>query len=148
MPMKPVLSQDSNPPMRSYSQLTAADYIDQMEPLIRESLTGPQLVEIGRLLDKALPKPSPKIVDLRFSINLVLTRYFIVLLVGQDRRKQPRARNVSPLTRLGNLVAAVFLLLSLNVTLSLALLLGVYLVKSALGINLLPGHFWSNIRAN
>lgn len=131
--------------MRSYGQLTAADYLNQMDPLLRASFTPLQLAEVERLLDQARPQPSAKIVDLRFSIDLLLTRYFIVLLVGQDRRKQTRHRVVTPLTRIGNWIAAMGLLLSLNVLLSLTLFLGAYLVKSALNIDLMPGHLWNNL---
>lgn len=126
--------------IRPYGQRTPADYLDQLEPEIRAGLNEQQLQEFERILYQALPKPSPKIVDLRFGIDFILTRFFIVLMVGQDRRRQSRRYPVTPLARLGNVIAAVVLLVSLNLTISLTIFLSAYLVKSALGINLFPGH--------
>lgn len=81
---------------------------------------------------------SPKIVDLRFTVNLLFSRFYIVLFVGKDRRKQQRSYPVSRWTRLANIVAAVILLLGLNVTITGSLFIAGYLVKSALGIDIFP----------
>ncbi|HEY9880287.1 MAG TPA: hypothetical protein V6D29_17660 [Leptolyngbyaceae cyanobacterium] len=132
--------------IRPYGQRTPSDYINQIEPEIRAGLNNQQLQEFERILYHALPKPSPKIVDLRFGIDLILTRFFIVVMVGQDRRRQTRHYPITPLTQIGNVIAAVVLLVSLNLILSLTLFLSAYLVKSALGINLFPGHLWSIFR--
>ncbi|HEY9876972.1 MAG TPA: hypothetical protein V6D29_00890 [Leptolyngbyaceae cyanobacterium] len=143
MPLQSSQFSHVDPTIRPYVQRTPADYINQIEPEIRASLNQQQIQEFERILYQALPKPAPKIVDLRFGIDLILTRFFIVLMVGQDRRKRPRQYPTTPLTRIGNVIAAVVLLVSLNLTISLTLFLSAYLVKSALGINLFPGHLWS-----
>lgn len=83
-------------------------------------------------------QPSPKIVDLRFTVNLLFSRFYIVLFVGKDRRKQSRSYPVSRWTRLANIVAATILLLGLNVTITGSLFIAGYLVKSALGIDIFP----------
>lgn len=120
---------------------TPATYLEQMTPAVRASLDADQLAEVSRLLDLAIAKPTPKLVDLRFDIDLIVSRYFIVLFVGKDRRQTRRPHAVTPLTRIGNWVAAVTLLLSVNLAISATIILLAYLVKSALGIDLTPGHF-------
>lgn len=120
---------------------TAATYLAQLAPEIQASLTAQQRSEVERVMDLAIPKPAPKVVDLRFNIDLLISRYFIVLMVGKDRRHAFRPRPVSRLNQFGNWVAAVVLLLGFNLALSTSVLMLAYLVKSALGINLMPGHF-------
>lgn len=120
---------------------TPATYLAQIDPQVQASLNTEQWAELERIVDLAIPKPAPKLVDLRFEVDLLISRYFIVLMVGKDRRRVPRNTPVSKLTQFGNWVAAVLLLLGFNLALSTSVLMAAYLIKSALGINLLPGHF-------
>lgn len=116
-------------------------YLSQIQPAVRDSLTPEQWTEVSRVVALAVPKPSPKLIDLRVTLDLLISRYYIVLMVGKDRRQSSRPHPVSGMTRWANWVAAVVLLLGLNLAISAAVLLFAYLLKSALGINLLPGHF-------
>jgi len=125
---------------------TVNDYLHQMDPEVLHSLNFSQRSEVERILAQALPKPAPKIVDLRFRVDLILSRFYVVLLVGKDRRRQRRQYPQSALNRLGNVIAAIILLLSLNLAISGGLFLAAYLVKSAVGINLLPGHMGDYLR--
>lgn len=136
-PANPAAAYEVN---RAYGQLTPADYLNRMDPEVWQSLSDRQRVEFERLLREALPKNSPKIVDLRFTIDLLLARFFIVLMVGKDRRRSQRQHPVTPLTRTGNLIAAVMLLLGLNLCLSGAIFFALYLLKSAIGVDFFPGH--------
>ncbi|MFQ4136815.1 hypothetical protein PGN35_010890 [Nodosilinea sp. PGN35] len=120
---------------------TPATYLTQIDPAVGASLNPQQWAELERVMDLAIPKPAPKLVDLRFEVDLLISRYFIVLMVGKDRRRSPRNRPVSRLTQFGNWMAAVVLLLGFNLALSTSVLMAAYLIKSALGIDLLPGHF-------
>jgi hypothetical protein len=108
---------------------------------VRDSLTPDQWAEVSRVVNLALPKPSPKLIDLRVDMDLLISRYYIVIMVGKDRRRSARPPVISPVTRWVNWVAAVLLLLGFNLAVSVGLFLLAYLLKSALGINLLPGHF-------
>jgi hypothetical protein len=83
----------------------------------------------------------PKLIDLRFGVDLVVMRFYVVLMVGKDRRDQHRTHAVKGLTKLGNTLAAVLFLVGTNLAISGFIVLSLYLVKSMLGINLLPGHF-------
>lgn len=93
------------------------------------------------LLSNAIPQPSPKIVDFRFVVDLIFSRFYIVLFVGKDRRNQQRKYVPRGAARVGNIVAAIVLLVGANLVISAFLVLVVYLIKSALGIDLTPGHF-------
>ena len=136
----------SKPPENSgqmtkpYAERTAQDYIDRIDPYILSSFNEKQLAEIRGAIDSAIPKPAPKIVDLRFVVDLVLTRFYVVLLVGKDRRKKPRKYIPGQMARVGNTIAAIFLLIGLNLTISAFLFFGAYLIKSAFGIDLFPGN--------
>lgn len=61
--------------------------------------------------------------NVRFDIDLLISRYFIVLMVGKDRRQASRPRPVSRLNQFGNWVAAVVLLLGFNLALSTSVLM-------------------------
>lgn len=139
-------SPSSTPQPVPYAQRTAKDYIEHINPDIRDTFTETQLSEIHRVLEEAIPKPAPKIVDLRFIVDLIVSRFYVVVLVGKDRRKTPRKYNLpSPVTRIGNFMAAIVLLLSLNLMISAGVAVSGYLIKSAVGIDLFPGHLGDKI---
>lgn len=124
-----------------YASRTPDYYIDKLPIQIRDSLTPEQLIAVRDILDEAIPKPSPKIVDLRFVVDLIISRFYVVLFVGKDRRRKPRRYLPQRFTRIGNIIAVLILLVAANLTISGLIVLVAYLVKSALNINLLPNHF-------
>ena len=89
----------------------------------------------------------PKLIDIRFSVDLVITRFYVVLMVGKDRRDQRRSHAVKGLTKFGNTITAILLLLGANLTISAFIVLSFYLIKSMLGINLMPGHLTEYLKA-
>jgi hypothetical protein len=113
---------------------------------ILDSLTPEQWAIIQKYIFNRKGQKHPKLVDIRFTIDLAITRYYVVLLVGKDRRNRNRIHPVSGFTKAGNIVAAIFLLLSLNLILSASILLVLYLTKAALGIDLLPGHLTQTVQ--
>jgi hypothetical protein len=123
---------------RNYSSRTPDYYFQSLEPELRDSFTHQQTEAIYGMLKAAIPKPNPKLVDLRFVIDLVLARFYVVLFVGKDRRQQKRSYLPSSLSRAGNVMGAVVLLLGLNLLISIFLFLLAYLIKSAAGIDLFP----------
>lgn len=112
------------------------------DPTIAQQFNPEQWQEIRRILGISLPKPSPKIVDIRFTVDLLLSRFFVVLFVGEDRRRTRRKYPVTRLSnRIGNFIAVIILLLALNLLVSASIIVFAYLLKSAVGIDILPGHF-------
>jgi hypothetical protein len=128
--------------------LTPEYYLNRIQPQILESFNTDQINEVQRVLTQAIPKPSPKIVDLRFTVDLILSRFYIVVFVGQDRRQGRRnySVTVTRVTKTGNFIAATLLLIGLNLLISVFIFLLLYLLKSAVGINLFEGHLIDQIK--
>jgi hypothetical protein len=140
-PLRPWPFRPASAPRGQEPSRTPATYLNQLQPEVMASLTPQQLTDIERVINLAIPKPAPKLVDLRFEVDLLLSRYFFVLMVGKDRRRSRRHTPVSRATQFANWMAAVMLLLGFNLAISAALVIFGYLIKSALGIDLFPGHF-------
>ena len=64
----------------------------------------------------------------------------MVLFVGKDRRRKQRHQVTEGISRIGNAIAAVILLLAANLVISALIVLFAYLFKSAIGLNFFPGH--------
>ncbi len=123
----------------SYRNRTPDDYLNQIDPDILSSFNSKQVAVIKTLLKTAIPKQSPKIVDLRLTIDLIFSRFYLVIFVGKERRRGQREYPVRKITRFGNIVAATLLLIGINLMISLFIFLVLYLIKSALKIDLFPG---------
>ena len=77
-------------------------------------------------------------VDIRLTIPLVGRAYYLVLLAGADRRSRRRRRAdrfARPIATVGNAIFAAVFFTGILFSVSAAL----YVLKSLLGINLLPG---------
>ena len=121
-------------------------YLEKIDPYILKSFNPEQFQAIINVLNQAIPKPSPKIVDFKFIVDLVFSRFYIVLLVGKDSRKKQRQSETHGISKIGNLIAAAILLLGTNLVISALILLFAYLFKSAIGINLFPGHILETLK--
>ena len=119
---------------------TPEEYLKLIDPDILSSFSPEQKNEMIRLINKLISPPSRKLVDLRFTVDLIITRYFVVLLVGKDRRSQKRNYLPENVSKFGNLVTASIILISLNLFIIGNILLGLYLIKSVVGINFFQGH--------
>jgi len=117
-----------------------ADYFFQgMDEEIRRSLTTKQEWEIKKALNCAIGRPSRKIVDIRFSIPLIAARYFFVLFIGRDRRRHKRIYELPGEVRTANYIFGMFILACLISASAAAVLMLLYLVKCALGVDIFPG---------
>jgi hypothetical protein len=121
-------------------------YLQQIEPSILANFTQDQLQAITNILTQAIPQPSPKIVDFRFNIDLIFSRFYLVLFVGKDRRKRQRQYIPEGIARIGNAIAVILLLLGANLVISGVILLFAYLFKSAIGIDFFPGHISDSVK--
>lgn len=77
-------------------------------------------------------------VELRWIIPLLGHHYYFILLSGGERRSQERRlkdRLLNPLLALGNGIFAIVLFSAILIS----VLITLYVLKSVLGINLLPG---------
>ncbi len=123
-----------------YNTRTPDYYLQALSPDRLASFSPEQLQIVQSLLEAAIPKPAPKIVDLRFGVDLLISRFYIVLFVGKDRRKQQRSYLPESIAKWGNAIAAVLLLIGVNLVISLIIFMFAYLLKSAIGVDLTPGH--------
>lgn len=116
---------------RGYIYGTPEDFLHRLPPDTLDSLTEEQLTAIQQMLEEALPKSSPKLVDIRWRVNLIFAHYYVVFLIGRDSRTAKLYRFISRATQIGNTIAYFFLL-------SLILFMVSYLVKFLSGIDLFP----------
>lgn len=101
-----------------------------MPPDVADSFTEEQLDSINRSLTSAHWQQRSHSLDLRFTFRLWRYRYYLVLLGGRNRRA---------LSRLQYQLGRLWLALAVMVFMMLCMLLGLtglYVVKSALGVDL------------
>lgn len=116
------------------------EYLHLIDSKILDSFSPEQKTEILFLIKKLTSAPAPKLVDLRFSIDLLITRYFVVILLGKDRRNRQRKYIPNTVSKVGNIAMVILILVSLNIFVIGVVLLALYLVKSAVGINFFSDH--------
>jgi hypothetical protein len=121
-------------------------YLQIIDPEIRASFTQLQLEAIDLIVKKIVPKPAPKIVDLRFIVDLIFSQFYVVLFVGKERRQKQRYHFPSKFTKIANIVIVVTMLIGINLLITGAIFIFAYLIKSAAGIDFLPGHIDQTLR--
>ncbi|WP_242018360.1 hypothetical protein [Pseudanabaena sp. FACHB-1998] len=124
----------------AYNSRDANYYMYQIPSPTLDKLNEEDWERIKSVVNAAIPKPSPKIIDLRFVVDLIFTRYFVVLLIGKDNRKQQRQYKVNGVTKVANIIAAILLIIAMSLLISAITIFILYLIKSALGIDLFQGH--------
>ncbi|WP_295446343.1 hypothetical protein [uncultured Thiodictyon sp.] len=121
-----------------YCARTPEYYLQTLDPVLRASFTEPQIAAVKQLLGASIPRPAAKLVDLRFWVDLLAYRFYVVLFVGKDRRGGDRTEFADPMARKGNAITALLLLIGLNFLISLFVLLIALSIKLAVGYSLLP----------
>lgn len=139
--MKKTFFREEQVSSHDYRSRNPAYYLEKIEPYILASFNPEQLQAIASVLNQAIPKPSPKVVDFRFVVDLVFSRFYVVLFVGKELRTKQRQGKTEGIARIGNVIAAVILLIGANLVISAVILLFAYLIKSIIGID-----FFSTLR--
>ncbi|NCA71415.1 MAG: hypothetical protein EOM91_15240 [Sphingobacteriia bacterium] len=117
---------------------TPEQYLDALDPNLRASFSEAQLDAVKRLLESSIPRPAPKLVDLRLWLDLFASRYYLVLFIGRDRRRHARSDLVEPMARKGNLLVVLLVLLGLSLLVSLTVITLALLVKYSIHLSLFP----------
>ncbi len=125
---------------RDYKSKDADYYMHQIPLDTLEKLNASEREQLKSLIHTAIPRSSPKLIDLRFVIDLIFKRYFVVLMIGKDQRKQQREYKVNKVTKIANIITAILLIIGMSLLISAVTILILYLIKSALGIDLFKGH--------
>ena len=125
---------------RGYTSRDANYYMQQVPVETLEKLDNRERELLKSIFQTAIPHKTPKIIDLRFVVDLVFTRYFVVLMIGKDRRKQHRHHEVNGVTKVANIIGAILLIIAMSLLISAMTFLLLYLLKSSLGIDIFPSH--------
>lgn len=118
------------------------DVLQAVPPAVRATFTPTQVSALKESLARTRGADrSRHLVDLRFTLSLYWTRFYFVLLCGRDRRQQVRTVQAGRRAAAGQFLRALMVLIILGVLalgLTLLVLLGLYALKSAWGIDLFP----------
>ena len=131
--------------MRAINDPFLERFFSRIPKDVAHSFSDDQLLAIKQAFADAAPREHS--IDFRVSVPLPLRRFYLVLLVGPERRTKPRRRRERQVRSGTGLVGILFGLAILLIAL-LAVLGGLYLIKSALGIDLIPGFslgFWTEL---
>ena len=120
------------------------DYLDTMNPSIRESLNYEQKKEISQLIQRLIPKAfSRHLIDLRFTFWLI-RNWYVVLLFGRDHRLASRTY---PGYRKNWLEIVLKILLTIVIIVGIlgCLFMLLYMIKSFIGIDIFPDKHLRNL---
>lgn len=114
----------------------AQSVIDRIDPKIRQSLSSVQLSAIAAAIGQVRNGKNHRI-DWRGSIPLFFARYYYVVLLGRDLRLETRYVEIDRRQR--SLLFIEYLVkAAIALFLAVVLLFLLYLLKSAMGINIFP----------
>lgn len=109
------------------------------------SFTDDQLLAIKQAFADTAPRQH--LVDVRLPLRVLWKRYYVVFLFGQERRTPARLRS-DRRARKGSRLASLGFGFIVLVLALLAVFGGLYMIKSAIGLDLLPGFsfgLWDDI---
>jgi len=112
------------------------EFMQRISPEVRASLTPAQRSAIEKALDGSPSKAHPAI-DIRLTIPLFVARYYLVFLMGRDRRVGTRRSEATRQRHLSAASLLLFFLIAVSPVIVIVLLI-LYAVKTALGINVMP----------
>ncbi len=107
-------------------------YLKKISPAIRKTLTYEQKQEFIKVMDRMnVPAKKHHPVDLRFTFWFI-KRWYIVFMAGLDVREEKRDRGYSIFKK--SMIVLIRMIFYLGIL--LIIVLGLYLLKSAFGINI------------
>ncbi len=111
-------------------------YLERIPASVKQSWGTDQHQAVEEAFRLVMPKPSPKIVDLRITLNLLFSKFYIVLLMGKEKRSNKRKYVPQGFSRIGNWIAGFTILITINLAISLVIFMAMYYLKCSLGINI------------
>lgn len=133
----PPVARSSEQPTSTAVETWVAGQLAAMDPAIKVRLDSETLAEIRRVLRLSARIPGTFAVDVRFTLHLLVTRIFVVFIMGRDRRRTHRLTPLERRAAIGRAVSGAATIGCATV-LVLALLGLLYVLKSWLGINIFP----------
>lgn len=117
-------------------------YLERVPDSVKRSWSTEYYREIEEMIRLIMPKPSPKIVDIRLDINLIIAKFYIVLLMGPDQRSEQRKHIPQGVSQIGNWFVGILILIILNLAVSAVIFMVAYYVKCNLGINIFKNEYF------
>jgi hypothetical protein len=112
--------------------------IERLDQNLLSTLTPEQAAMLDEAIKVSLPRNTPKLVDLRFTMPMVHGGLFFVIQVGRDRGRRPLAHMGTGALHIANfLISGLFL-----GGLLYAGLFFLYMVESFFNLNFLPHWEW------
>ena len=118
----------------------------KIDPAIRDSLTDEQFNEIRKAVSASTPLNRHPI-DIRCTIPLFFFKFYVVLLMGRDKRSVTRATEYNR-RKQGDMLSSVVLMLAFMIPLLCIVLLSIYFYKSEIGIDIFPNHHLGDLFKN
>lgn len=121
---------------------TLCNYVlNRIDFNILKSLSPEQLAVIEDAIN-ACQLREKHVFDIRGKINLFFMRYYFVFLIGRDRRAfvdELEADRRAKVSLLGNLVYFMIVFSGIVLGILFFMIIGLYTIKTSLGIDLFPG---------
>ncbi len=115
--------------------------IDCIEPAVRETLTPKQLFAIEEAVITSRTH-TERPLNIRGVIPFFFARFYFVFVLGRDRREETRQVEFER-RRKANILTTLLFLFYIAVPIIIVVLVGLYILKTALGIDLYAGgHIW------
>lgn len=120
--------------MKPVSDAFTTYFFQRLDPQVTQALTPHQRDAIADALRQSGPRQH--FVDLRWTLNLLFGRFYVVILAGRDlrRRQTESAQRARSDTR--RVIQSLLILLAFAIPALLVLSLMLYGVKCMLGINI------------
>ncbi len=132
------------------SEIFAEYTLSRIPAEVRASFTSEQVAAFRRALVGQAQTRS-KVFDLRFTVPLFFRKYYFVLQVGRDRRRSTNERERDRIGSTPQPVKVVLKLAAVSVlffSFGLLMLTSLYMLKSALGIDIFPNFHLRDLVSN
>lgn len=112
---------------------------EDINPLIKQSMTNEQKKETKRLISKALPKATKKIINLNFDFWF-FKMFYITIYLGEEKRKDNRKLRLSNISQILLVIFSTIFVFLVIASVLTAIFLALYYIKSLIGIDLFQFH--------
>ena len=120
--------------MKPFSDAFTAHFFRRLDPKIAEELTPRQRDAITDALRQSGPREHS--VDLRWTLNVLFDRFYVVILAGRDLRRRESESAQRARSDARKVIQSMLLLLAFIIPALLVLAVLLYGVKCMLGINI------------
>ena len=114
-----------------------AYYYDEIPKELKDSLTHEQAEAVKRILQRATKTPTKKIIDFRTSFWF-FKKLYIVVVIGEKKTNAFLGNSYKDKASIIRVALKSLVYMTLFILLAVAIFFILYIIKSLLGINLMP----------